>query len=148
MYSEHVGDIFNTTADAIGHGVNCHGVMGAGIAKAVRAKASEQYFNRYKFVCYNTNPAGTAEEHYDRDMKIFITNLFTQVEPGPNAKYNLLVSAMTDYISNPFRRSQSIALPRIGCGIGGLDWKYVRPILQGFSYHINIEVWELEGVEW
>lgn len=149
MYSEHVGDIFTSTADVIGHGVNCRGVMGAGIAKVVRARMPEWYFEEYARLCLKYDMSGQYTLSFNERSDTVIANLFTQVAPGPNAEYRLLVAAMTAFIvDRPEHGASSIALPRIGCGIGGLDWKHVKPILQGFSRHINIEVWELEGVEW
>jgi O-acetyl-ADP-ribose deacetylase (regulator of RNase III) len=41
-YSERQGDLFAATdLDGIAHGVNCHGQMGAGIAKIIREKYPE-----------------------------------------------------------------------------------------------------------
>lgn len=155
MYSEHVGDIFTSTADAIGHGVNSRGVMGAGIAKAVRAKMPDRYFGDYKNLCTIYDMSGEFNVGVDDETGLTIINLYTQVMPGANAEYRLLVSSMAKFImendsvlNDQDNYFESIALPRIGCGIGGLDWKYVKPILQGFSEFIDIEVWELEGVEW
>ena len=30
----------------------------------------------------------------------------------------------------PTLRIQSVALPALGCGLGGLDWKIVRPLIE------------------
>lgn len=153
MYSEHIGDIFTSTADAIGHGVNCHGLMAAGIAKAVRAKMPDRFYADYNTLCQLYDMQGEFNISVNDETGLTIVNLYTQVFPGPNAEYRLLVSSMARFImendsvlNDQDNYFESIALPRIGCGIGGLDWNIVKPILQGFSKFIDIEVWELPEV--
>lgn len=148
MYSEHIGDIFNTTADAIGHGVNNCGVMGSGIAKHIRRVVGEDYYLDY---CRNSGLGGTIGSYhiYSRSNGPDIVNLYTQQNPGPNAEYRHIVSSLGSLASNYEFGHEivSLALPRIGCGIGGLDWNIVREILRGFGEVMDIEVWELDGVD-
>lgn len=153
MYSEHIGDIFTSTADAIGHGVNCRGLMGAGIAKAVRAKMPDRFFADYQTLCTLYDMQGDYSIGVNDETGLTIVNLYTQIEPGANAEYRLLVAALTRFVAqndSPLNDAhdyiKTLALPRIGCGIGGLDWKIVRQILRGFSEFIDIEVWELPEV--
>lgn len=146
-YSEHIGNIFNTTADAIGHGVNNRGVMGAGIAGYIRKRVGEDYYQHYFNFC---GPGSTGSYNiYHSDTTATIVNLFTQELPGPNAEYRHIVSSLGALASNYAFGHEivSLALPRIGCGIGGLEWPIVREILRGFGEVMDIEVWELDGID-
>jgi len=58
--------------------------------------------------------------------KPFVFNLGTQELPGPNATYEAIEMAL----GNMWRQAEaegilSIAMPLIGSGLGGLEWKKV-----------------------
>lgn len=123
------GDLFEGNYDAIGHGVNLHGVMGAGIAKAFRAKFPEM-FEEYARLCkQKALPFGTAQYWYENEQAGF--NLATQVAPGPNANEDALIMALEDALDEcNIRGLQELAIPKIGCGIGGLDWNDVKEAIE------------------
>lgn len=138
------GDMFTTDAEAIGHGVNTHGIMGAGVAARVRA-VHPRTFMLYQTACNEgtLQPGGCL---VTRDAGIFVFNMATQQRPGPNAQLHLVKMA-TDVA---IRQAQHlnigrIAIPQIGCGIGGLQWPDVHEALAdsewgGFQW----EVWIYE----
>ena len=35
---------------------------------------------------------------------------------------------------------KSVAFPKLGCGLGGLDWEEVRPIMEYYLSNLDIEV--------
>ena len=120
------GDLFKVEADAIGHGVNCRGVMGAGIAKVFKAKWP-QMFSDYKSMC-DLGLAPGHSEVYLTDTNQILVNLFTQDEPGPNATKEWLRLALADAsqklfnLSDPDDGKVVFAMPLVGCGIGGLEF--------------------------
>ena len=117
------GDLFNSGERVIAHGCNTVGVMGAGVAKIVRSK-SEQAYKRYKAVCdARVFHLGYAQFVTDEEIDLCIYNLATQIAPGPDAtSWGIFLS-----FCNMLEHAKSIgikriAIPRIGSGIGGLDW--------------------------
>jgi len=131
MTVKHVqGDLFALDVDAIGHGVNCKGVMGAGIAVAFK-KNFPQMFPEYANLC-RLNLLSLGQVHvYDKPFNDYpvIYNIASQDEPGPNADYYALAVAMRWVKFDAERRElKSVALPQIGCGIGGLQWTDVRAL--------------------
>jgi len=130
------GDILQAKADALVNSVNCVGVMGRGIALQFR-KAFPENFKVYEAACKR-------QEVSPGKMLVFETGLLT----GPRYVINFpskrhwkgrsriedidagllgLVKEIRD------RGIRSVAVPPLGCGLGGLDWNVVRPrIIRAF----------------
>lgn len=143
------GNIFNTDAHIIGHGVNTKGAMASGIAVQFRDQYPEMH-DYYKELCA-TLPTerlvGTAaiwtNDFYDGTGKV-IANLFSQDLPGPNAQYAWTNHALNQAVifskTNDFGK---IALPQIGCGVGGLEWSTMKAMLEKFYADgpVDLELW-------
>lgn len=132
------GDLFTVDAEVIGHGTNTHGVMGAGIAKAFRAKFPKMYAD-YKRDCENgLFVPGDAEFYTENcDGKFYgIFNLFSQDKPGADARYEWLLLALSKAANDLVRTAHvgdfihyTLAIPLIGCGIGGLSFAdFIRAV--------------------
>ena len=150
---ERKGDIFTTEAGYIGHGVNCRGVMGAGIAKRFRSEFGEDYYRQYVL----DSRMGVLEPgkitHYEASLHgydVIVLNLASQKVPGANAKYPWLFESLyraASFASSPIRMSDyagTIAIPEIGCGIGGLEWPKAKKVIETVEYlvsTIEFEVW-------
>jgi len=148
------GDLFTTNAKIIGHGVNCDGVMGAGIAKAFREQFPENY-RWYRSNCLQSSlHAGDAFVWRENDKMIM--NFASQDRPGHHAKYPWLFSALYNGASVLSRDGDlkgeygtTIAIPEIGCGIGGLEWKKAAQVIQTveavLDNEIQFEVWHYDS---
>lgn len=124
------GDILTANAEALVNTVNCVGVMGRGIALQFR-KAFPENFSVYERACERG-------EVRPGKMLVFETGLLT----GPRYIINFPTKrhwkgksrmedietglpALLDEIKK--RGIRSVAVPPLGCGLGGLDWNKVRP---------------------
>lgn len=147
--THHEGDIWTTTALAIGQGVNVRGVMGAGIAAQFSTKFPDMY-QEYKRLC-DTNTLVPGELHVwpvprsspDQAQR-YVFNLASQINPGANASYRLILKSAQRALQNASAMGiDAVALPRIGSGIGGLDEAKVEGILEAVaqSYKADIELW-------
>lgn len=131
MTIKHVtGDLFSLNVQAIGHGVNCKGVMGSGIA--VEFKRRHQImFEHYRQICErNLLQLGQVMVWRPSDAPV-IFNVASQYEPGPNADMEGLLIGL-DWVEFYSRRNgiETVGLPQIGCGIGGLDWDEVSSAIE------------------
>ena len=153
MLTEIQGDLFSTSAPLIAHGVNCRGVFGAGVAKQIAERfpeAKDAYLEKH------TEPGWRPGQ-----MQVVLTchpavaNLATQDGYGRRQRLGGPTFAHPDAIQKSIRRLLSrcvqlgidrIAIPRIGCGLGGLDWEDVRPIIVRASddFLIEVEVYSLD----
>ena len=140
------GNIFDSEASAIGHGVNTYGVMGAGIAKQVRERFPYVY-SVYRSSCDSGNfLPGMTIPVQDPETGVWILNLASQERPGADARLEWLEEALSETLRQISNMGwTSLALPQIGAGIGGLEWDDVRAMiveLSGEYPEITIELWE------
>ncbi len=138
------GDILRADAEALVNTVNCVGVMGRGIALQFK-KAFPENFKAYKAVCDR------------KEMKpgmVLIHDLNRLANPNyiinfPTKRHWKGKSRMEDIDSGLIalanevrgRDIQSIAIPPLGCGLGGLDWREVRlRIERTFNKLPNVQI--------
>lgn len=129
------GDLFANRyhVQAFGHGCNCQGAMGAGIAKIFRTRYPAMY-EAYRQRC-KAEPRqfnlGDSFLWKDNDQP-WVFNLATQEQYWRGrASYAAIEQALrTTRHQADTERIRSIALPRIGAGYGGLSWRKVRAIIE------------------
>ncbi len=141
------GNIFDTKQPAIGHGVNTHGVMGAGLAKDVRQRHPDVY-ELYKERCRAglLKPGEVLPIFSVTEPNVWIFNVASQDAPGPTAEYKWVELGIGNALIFASKLGLSgIALPRIGSKIGGLDWSLVEPIIIAAAEkypRLEVEIWE------
>lgn len=139
---ERRGSLFDADAKGIGHGVNVAGVMGAGIAKPIKEMYPNNFKN-YEAACKSglLKPGGV---FVGVENGQFIFNMASQDMPGRNAKYEwLFSSALNSAIVAHDEGLDRIAIPMIGCGIGGLEWRRARAVLGSIEYVVDDFEWEV-----
>jgi O-acetyl-ADP-ribose deacetylase (regulator of RNase III) len=127
------GDITSTYCHAIAHGCNMRGKMGAGVALAIRQKYPRAY-DEYLRLLPGRSLGDVITAECDGKL---IGNLLTQDQIGRDGKryasypavYRSLMVFTTYYkmtgASTTVDSSLSpIAIPKVGCGLGGLRWDY------------------------
>lgn len=125
-FIEVTGDLFEGGYAAIGHGVNCQGEMDAGIAKPFRERNPKMY-DIYKALCDGgwMQPEKVFP-YYTGDQ--WIMNIASQDMPGAKAWYLWADNGVHEALRIcKLYGVPELAIPRIGCGIGGLDYKRMRP---------------------
>ena len=123
------GDICSSDLQTVVNPVNCEGVMGLGLALTIRRWVGEHYFRAYQADCASGRLRIGRPTLY-RDHTPWILNFptkFRYAEPSTLA----FVDAGLAYLTANFSRSgiSSIALPKLGCGAGGLSWQSVGPLM-------------------
>lgn len=143
MPVEHrVGDLFGQPdVNAIGHGVNTKGVMGAGIAVLFRRKFPDMY-KQYVLWCDTglLKPGGCIPWEAAPDGfsgTTFVFNIASQNEPGADATEAWLAAGLDAAIWQARKIGlTALAVPRIAAGIGGLTWDQVKAVFERVvSYH-------------
>lgn len=118
--------------DAIAHGVNCQGVMGAGIAKAIRDRWPA-IFEPYRARCADgrLRPGKGFVFCTDEPGIARIYNLATQDQPGPDARLEAIEESLSGALRHArAQQVRAFGIPRLGSGIGGLAWADVAQVVE------------------
>lgn len=119
------GDLFEVQGN-IGHGVNCSGVMGKGIALEFKRRYPEM-FKSYRDLCLSGKfGPGDVFAWQDPITQRWILNLGTQKTWREKAKPEYLKESLEKTIN--FIGETKITFPRICAGLGGMDWEEVKSI--------------------
>ena len=120
--------------DAIVNTVNCVGIMGKGIALQFKNKWPKN-FSAYEAACragevrpgklFVFDAGAYARPH-------FIINFPTKDHWRGKSKLAFIRDGLIDLVAQIKRLNiQSVAIPPLGCGNGGLQWEDVRPMIVG-----------------
>src|SRR4051812_619538 len=128
--------------------------MGAGIANQIKRRYPgvyeyyraelRKYFGKSALLgqdlCCYTGPDGG---------EVYIHNLITQYNPGADARYEYVFDALSACAVEAFALNGDeqalVAMPMIGCGIGGLEWDSVEKLVKAVEvlHPVEFEVWKL-----
>jgi len=143
------GNLLDSTAQVLGHQTNCEGVMGAGVARAIREKYPEIMIP-YKEACQARLMLGECQMVQTTNGPL-IANLFGQNGCGRSGRltdYTALQSALSSLVRQMTERHlDSVALPyKIGCGLAGGSWDIVFKMIQHTftGVNISVELWKIQ----
>ena len=123
------GDIFESDAEALVNTVNCKGVMGRGLALQFKRRFPEN-FAAYRAECDAGRMAPGRVHVFEtgRMSPRYIINFPTK-DHWRNASSLAYIADGLDSLESEVRHLgiRSIAIPALGCDLGGLDWEDVRP---------------------
>ena len=142
MINEIRGDI-TTAVGLIAHQVNCQGVMGAGVAKAIRQRWPHVYEEYVKFLEPSHQKLHAMRQERVLGKTLFVAvshgvtvaNLFAQMYYGNDGVRYTSYDALDDCMSSVAKEAASkgwntINFPLIGCGLAGGHWPIVREIIE------------------
>lgn len=130
------GDITNETSGLIIHGVNAQGVMGSGVARAIRDKWPQVY-DAYKAHEQGRKALGQVQ-FVNISEGLVVGNCWTQEFYGNDGRVYADIKALAKCIFHAmlFCDEHNLVLktPKIASGLAGLDWERdVVPIFENFS---------------
>lgn len=144
------GDILESDAPVIVIPVNCKGVMGKGLALQAK-KRYPRVYESYKSYCQGACPDAPEGMQPGSVLAIqhvpnrFLACLSTKDDWRNPSKMEWIESGLQDLVKcmNVFKFTK-VAIPKIGCGLGGLDWCDVKEkVLQTFGdTAIDVDVYE------
>lgn len=127
------GDILRSEAEALVNAVNCVGVMGRGLALQFK-RAFPANFTAYAAACKRdeVQPGRMfVVETGQLTSPRFIVNFPTKRHWKAASRIEDIDAGLDALIADVKRRGiKSIAVPPLGCGLGGLDWADVRPRIE------------------
>jgi len=153
------GDLLESGCEYICHQVNCQGVMGSGIAGAIRRKWP-QIFNHYifwnkSFERIDVNHVARYDEMLGEILIVDVGNDTKVINMAAQYGYGADEKRYTSYdafwnclhqIKCEVPRNSIIGFPyQIGCGLGGANWTIIRTMIEevlGKDY--SVVIYQLE----
>jgi O-acetyl-ADP-ribose deacetylase (regulator of RNase III) len=141
------GDILLSTAQAIVHGVGINDPMDKGLALELRNKYPplQKDLNRW---CHQHNTKPGEAWMWAGQNNVRIVNLITHENMESNdhhydkatlSNIRHALSALVKIVT--LEKLSSIALPRLGTGLGDLDWDDVWPLIENILGGLDIPVY-------
>lgn len=142
------GNLLDVTEGIIVHGCNARGVMGSGVALAVKKKYPE---------CYDIYSGSDLElgnvVWYCVSRELWIANAITQEFYGTDKRhvnYSAIAETFNEVLRNAIksvypRYPMEVHFPKIGAGLGGGDWSIIEQIINDCDPYdkVNKICWEL-----
>lgn len=151
MIYEITGDLLDAKSGIICHQTNYHGVMGAGVARAIADKIlSTQQYNAYVNYCWQAGRTALGTVQFlGHAPGLVVANMFSQDEAKPqfNGRYDITdYEAMTACLIRvkdlAEAHNMTVHIPyRIGCGIAGGDWNLVRQLIYSVFGESPVDVY-------
>jgi O-acetyl-ADP-ribose deacetylase (regulator of RNase III) len=132
MLREVTGDILESRAEAIAHGIAPDDDFHRGLALSLRERWPSMYRD-FRHYCRTTSPKPGDAWAWKGAGGAWIISLFTQEPPGHDggrpgkASISHVAHALKSLAKELEDKGvKSVALPRLATGVGGLDWEQVR----------------------
>lgn len=145
------GDILRDDSDAIVNTVNCVGIMGRGIALQFK-NAWPENFKAYQAACKRDEVQPGLMFVYEVGQLTtprFIVNFPTKRHWRGKSRIEDIESGLNALVSEIRARGiRSVAIPPLGSGLGGLDWREVRPRIEaalGDLPNVRVRIYEPKG---
>ena len=148
MISFTQGNLLEAKVEAVVNTVNTVGIMGKGVALMFKERFPAN-FDSYDRACKNNN-VRIGQMFVTESEELFgprwIINFPTKTHWRVNTQLSWIHEGLRDLVRVIRAKNiRSIAVPPLGCGSGGLDWREVRPVivaaLQDMS-DINVIIYE------
>jgi O-acetyl-ADP-ribose deacetylase (regulator of RNase III) len=144
------GDILNTNAALIAHGVAPNDNFGQGLALSLRERWPAMYKD-FRHYCQVKHPKSGEVWFWGGAEGVQIANLMTQEAAyGHGEKPGKATLAHVNHALRELRKLieqdsiPSVALPKLATGVGGLDWQDVKPLIENHLGDLAIDVFVYE----
>lgn len=136
------GDIFDSSIQTLVNPVNLEGRMGKGLAVKFRNLYPAMYRD-YQLDCANGDIAiGKLTVYTSGDYKVI--NFPTKDRYSEPSRYKYIEYGLINFLEMYQEWNiTGVAFPKLGCGLGGLEWENVKIMMEGFLSNLDIpvEVW-------
>lgn len=126
------GSLFDSDAEALVNPVNTEGIMGAGLAKEFRRRWPVMY-QEYAQIC-RRGMLDVGMMHFWLTGSLiprFVVNFPTKRQWREPSCLEWVDMGLVELATQmEIRNIQSIAMPALGCGLGGLPWEDVERLVR------------------
>lgn len=143
------GNLLDVKRGIIVHGCNAQGVMGSGVAKAVKEMYPGAFTQYSNDIVANWFGLGDISVYTVEPNELIVVSAITQEFYGrePNTRY-----VSYDAIDRCFARvfvlaeysGLTVHIPYIGAGLAQGDWNIISKIIESLQGNVTVKCWELE----
>lgn len=137
------GNLFESECQTLVNATNTEGFMGGGIALVFRKRYPYMY-EGYKFRCAKGEHTVDTPWLWDVDPKWVLCLATKDKVREPSKLKHIeagLIWLIQNYQGGPGQDPiTSIAFPALGCGLGGLNWRTVKPLMEDLLSRLEIPV--------
>lgn len=148
MFVYKTGNILKSKAEYIFNAVNTVGVMGKGLALQIKQKYPD-CLKDYEEACRDKRlKPGSVLITYLVKEKINIVQFPTKVHWRDPSKYEYIeegLKSFTIFLKNHNIQNVTIAIPKLGCGNGKLEWEQVLTLIKKYLSEFDDIVFEIYG---
>jgi O-acetyl-ADP-ribose deacetylase (regulator of RNase III)/uncharacterized protein YwgA len=140
MVTTKTGDLFKSGAQTLVNTVNCVGVMGKGVALAFKQHFPEMY-KEYVRLC-DAKKVHLGEPYlYKQFAGPWVLNFPTKDHWRSVSRLSDIIAGL-EFLERHYKAWEitSLAVPPLGCGQGGLEWRVVGPTLYRHLRRLDIPV--------
>lgn len=140
MLIYHRTSIMRSGAQTTVNTVNCVGVMGKGLAAAMKDRHPAM-FQAYKAIC-DRGALEPGKLWLWKGQDQWVLNFPTKKHWKGPSRLEWVEAGLEKFVETYATRGiTEISFPRLGCGNGGLDWDDVRPLMERYLGNLNIPVY-------
>lgn len=135
------GDLFQSGMQTIINPINCTGVMGAGLAKLFKTKYPDMFLNYQQRCHQGLVKPGIPYTWQIPNSSNYILNFPTKNDWRNKSQLKDIQDGL-HYIARHAKTwgITSLAIPALGCGLGGLKWSDVLPDIIDILGPLNIPI--------
>ncbi len=137
------GNLLDSGADILVNTVNCYGIMGKGIALQIKTKYP-WVMNNYSIACRKQTLLPGKLLWDSRPGAPLICHIATKNHWRDPSKLEWIENGLSELKQQLLRMdaAKTVALPRPGCGNGGLNWEnQVKPLVIKYLGYLAQEIW-------
>jgi len=134
------GDIFKSKAQALVNPVNCVGIMGKGLALKFKNKFPDMFLEYKKHCQEDIIQIGKMFVYsiFHKNKDWYIINFPTKKHWRENSKIEYIEEGLKDLVKEIEKlKLTSIAIPALGCGLGGLEREDVSALIKKYLSDIQ-----------
>ncbi len=144
MLEERQGSIFNAPCRVLVNPVNCEGIMGKGLALEFKQRFPDA-FESYRQACVRKELKPGALHDFWLEGGRRIVHFPTKTlwrSPSKMAYIEAGLPVLVEWVQ--MNAIESIAIPALGCGLGGLSWHAVKQRIEEAFAELQsrgVDVW-------
>lgn len=140
------GNLLDVKEGVIVHGCNAKGVMGSGVALAVKDKYAKAYTS-YKTFEESKGLRVGGVNLVNITKKLYVANAITQASYGRDSEVRYVsyggVLTCFEKLNEHFPLNIPFHFPKIGAGLGGGDWEVISSLIELACPQRELVCWTL-----